>query len=94
MSIDQILHAIDIITDQVSSNSQAYAPGENSTFQEWLQQYWWAIPLTVGTVAVRLAYYYYHGMNNPYGYFGGSFGGFGGSHNYGSSNVSQSDLLF
>jgi hypothetical protein len=90
MSIDQILHAIDIITDQVSSSSQAYAGGQNSTFQEWIQQYWWAIPLTAGTIAIRLAYYYYHGMHNPYGYFGGSFGG---SH-YGSSSSTQSDLLF
>lgn len=96
MSIDQILHAIDIITDQVSSSSQAYKPSENSTFQEWMQQYWWAIPLTVGTIAVRLAYYYYQSMHNPYGYYGGSFGGFGGfggSH-HGSSASTQSDLLF
>jgi hypothetical protein len=96
MSIDQILHAIDIITDQVSNSSQAYTTGESSTFQEWFDQYWWAIPLTIGTIAVRLAYYYYHSTHS-YGYFGGSFGGsfggFGGSH-YGSSNSAQSDLNF
>ena len=96
MSIDQILHAIDIITDQVSNSSQAYNGGENSTFQEWFQQYWWVIPLTAGTIAVRLAYYYYYSAQHPYGFYGSSFGGFGGfgGSNYGSSSATQSDLNF
>lgn len=92
MSIDQILHAIDIITDQVSHSSQVYGPKENNSLEEWFKEYWWTIPLTAGTIAVRLAYYYYHSMNNPYGYHGGSFGGFGGfgGSNHGSSSSSES----
>ncbi len=95
MSIDQILHAIDIITDQVSASTQAYSATEGNTFQEWLAQYWWAVPVTIGTIAIRLAYYYYHGIHNPYGYFGGS-GSFGGSFgsSYHGSQTTQSDVFF
>lgn len=93
MNVDQILHAIDIITDQVSSSSQAYSNGYTGTFQEWIQQYWWTIPLTIGIIAIRLAYYYYQTTHHPYGYYG-SYGSFGGSHFGSSHGVSQSDLNF
>lgn len=97
MTIDQILHAIDIITDQVSNSSQVYANTNNGeTIQEWLQQYWWVIPITVGSIAVRLAYYYYYSMQKPHGYyggnsFGGSFGGgsFGAPHQAGTVHTNN-----
>ncbi len=58
IEVEDILHAIDIITDQVSSNSQynEYTP---NNFQEWLNHYWWIPPLTIATIIVRIIYSHY-----------------------------------
>ena len=63
LSIEHILHAIDIINDQLSHDTQIYNGYSTQSVQEWLQQYWWIPPFTLGSIAVRLIYYYYYGQS-------------------------------
>jgi len=83
MSTEELLHAIDIITDQVSNASQTTNDYNAQNLQDWLQHYWWVIPFTVGSIAVRMIYYHYSMHSHHYGMYGS-----GGYHHQ------SSDLMF
>jgi hypothetical protein len=69
VDIETILHAIDIITDQLATTSNTYNAYSAESLQDWLQHYWWVPPMTIGTIILRIAYYYYvHHKPLGYGY--------------------------
>lgn len=61
LNIEDVLHAIDIITDQVSSSAHIYEEYSPQDDQEWFTQYWWLAPFTLGSIIVRWIYYHYTG---------------------------------
>lgn len=55
--IEDILYAIDIISDEIKTTIEKYNQEEISLSQ-WIKKYWW-VPLgTLGTISLKLAYYY------------------------------------
>jgi hypothetical protein len=92
MHIEEILHAIDIITDQLSQSTQISNGYMSETFEEWIQHYWWIPPLTLGCITIRLAYYYYGPKHSLFGFGYGSHGSSYGF-NHGLQQGS-SDLMF
>jgi hypothetical protein len=92
LQIEDILHAIDIITDQLSQSTQMSNGYTAETFGEWLHNYWWIPPLTLGCIALRLAYYYY---GPKYSSFNFGFGSHGSSHGFNHESLhGSSELMF
>lgn len=54
LPLEEILNAIDLLAHELPLISQKYELDSDISWKHWLKKYWWAPPLILGTIALKL----------------------------------------